>query len=259
MRVLPIALTLAALGTTTAAAQQGREFSWHGHLAAGQTLDIKGVNGDISAVAASGDEVEVTAVKHARHSDPGSVQIKVVPYDAGVTICALYPTPSGREPNECLPGGHGRSSTRDNDVAVDFTVKVPAGVKLHATTVNGGVEATGLRADADAHTVNGAVRLETTGLASASTVNGSVIASLGRADWSGSMEFSTVNGSIHLTLPADISTEVRAETVNGDISTDFPLTIQGRLSHRRLRGTIGKGGRELRLSTVNGAIELRRR
>lgn len=258
MRILPIVLALTAAGST-AAAQQGRQFSWHGHLVSGQTLDIRGVNGGITVGPASGDEIEVTADKHARRSDPASVQVKVVPYQGGVTICALYPTPPGRPENECLPGGRGRSSTHDNDVVVDFNVKLPAGVKLNATTVNGAVEATGLRADADARTVNGSVRIETTGLASATTVNGSVNATLGRADWDGTLEFSTVNGGIHLTLPAGVSTVVRAETVNGDISTDFPLTIQGRFSHRRLRGTIGNGGRELRLSTVNGAIELRRR
>jgi len=44
--------------------------------------------------------------------------------------------------------------------------------------------------------------------------------------------------------------------VNGDIETDWPLTVSGRFSQRRLHGTIGAGGRGLSLSTVNGEIRL---
>ena len=39
-------------------------------------------------------------------------------------------------------------------------------------TVNGGIEATGLKADAEATTVNGGVELDSTGTARALTVNG---------------------------------------------------------------------------------------
>lgn len=60
-------------------------------------------------------------------------------------------------------------------------------------------------------------------------------------------------------LPADAGAEVKAQTVNGDIRTDFPLTVQGRILRRRLSGTIGAGGRQLDLETVNGSIELRRK
>jgi DUF4097 and DUF4098 domain-containing protein YvlB len=52
--------------------------------------------------------------------------------------------------------------------------------------------------------------------------------------------------------------ELKAETVNGDITTDFPLTVQGRLSKRRISATIGSGGRQLSLSTVNGGIQIRK-
>ena len=111
---------------------------------------------------------------------------------------------------------------------------------MHAVVVkvkiNGDVEAVGLRGDVEASSVNGSVRVSTTGLAEASTVNGSVEATLGRSDWSGSAQFTTVNGGITLTLPANLSAEVRAETVNGDFDTDFPLTVTGKFGPRRMRG-----------------------
>ena len=49
-------------------------------------------------------------------------------------------------------------SVRDNDVNVEFRVKVPAGVRFVGRTVNGGIEASGITADAEAHTVNGGRR-----------------------------------------------------------------------------------------------------
>ena len=68
----------------------------------------------------------------------------------------------------------------------------------------------------------------------------------------------TVNGSITLTLPPDLNTDVKATTVNGDISSDFPMTISGRVSRRKVEGTIGGGGRLLSLDSVNGSITLKR-
>src|SRR5439155_23279652 len=103
----------------------------------------------------------------------------------------------------------------------------------------------GLKADVKASTVNGSVRVTTTGLAEASTVNGSVYVEMGRADWTNELEFSTVNGGITLILPDKLDAEVRASTVNGDLVTDYPMTISGRFGPRRMRGTIGAGGRSL--------------
>src|SRR5438128_1400344 len=102
------------------------------------------------------------------------------------------------------PMDGGRSSTRDNDTVVDFTVQVPAGIGLVARTVNGSVDADGLRSDTDASTVNGSVNVTTTGTARASTVNGSIRAEMGQAAWSNGAKFSTVNGDVTLRMPAAV-------------------------------------------------------
>jgi hypothetical protein len=253
-------LLIAALVSTAAVATAGaQDFNWHGRLAAGKRLEVKGVNGDVRAVLASGAEAVVNAKKHSRRSDPDDVKIEVVESDDGITICAVYPTPArARRENICEPGDHWSSSTDNNDVTVDFEVQVPAGIEFNGQTVNGEMSAEGLKGDVRASTVNGSVRVTTTGLAEASTVNGSVYAQMGRSDWTNDLEFSTVNGGITLILPGKLDTELRANTVNGDIETDWPLTITGRFSQRRLRGTIGAGGRGLNLSTVNGEIRLKK-
>ena len=182
--------------------------------------------------------------------------MKVLQHADGVTICAVYPVSNGRRENECLAGGGGRNNVQNNDVVVHWTVKVPNGVRFEGHTVNGDVSAEGMRADAAVHTVNGSVRVSTTGYAEATTVNGSVNASFGQANWAEPLRISTVNGGITLNLPADLSSDVRAETVNGDIESDFPLTVSGRFNRRKISGTIGKGGRAMYLSTVNGSIGL---
>jgi hypothetical protein len=226
------------------------DFNWSGTVSPGQTLAVKSVNGAIHAELAAGNTIEVSARKTAQHSDPNSVEIRVVPSSAGVTICAVYPNDSGLS-NDC-----NNSNTRNNDVVVDFTVKVPAGVHFEPSTVNGSVHAKGLKSDVDAASVNGSIHVETSGLTRASTVNGSIEATMGASSWDGALSFSSVNGSIDLTMPAAVNADVHATSVSGSISSDFPLTMNGAISKGNVRAKIGAGGPELKFSTVNGAVRL---
>ena len=236
---------------------EAQDFTWNGPVDRGDRVEIKGINGAIDASYTSGSDVRVRAEKKAKKDDPAQVRIEVVEHSGGVTICAVYPDDGGRK-NECKPGDEGHLSSRDNDVSVHFTVEVPAGVALHASSVNGGVDAAGLQSDVHASTVNGGINVSTSGLAKANTVNGSIKASMGRADWTGDLDFETVNGSITVEMPASVGAHVKASTVNGGMETDFPLTIQGKFSNRKMEGTIGGGGRDLNLETVNGSIRLKK-
>jgi hypothetical protein len=236
VRNILLALMLISATAGSAAAQAG-DFQWSGTVAPGKTIEVRGVNGDVRAVASDGSSARVEATRHARRSDPEGVRIEVVEHDGGITICAVYPTPEGsRSQNGCRPGG-GSNNVQDNDVQVDFVVRVPAGVHFAGNTVNGKVEIEGLASDVRAATVNGDVSIQTTGFVSRAA---------------------TVNGNIVVEVPAGLNAEVRGSTVNGTIESDFPIVLTGRVGPRSLRGTIGNGGRELRVSTVNGSIRLRR-
>jgi hypothetical protein len=251
------AALIVGLTPASASAQASAPFDWRGTVLQGNTIEIEGVNGDVTAEP-GGSEVEVHAVRRGRKNNPEDVQIEVVEHGEGVTICAVYPSTDGR-PNECKPGEGGRMSVQNNDVSVTFTVKVPSGVRFAGKTVNGDIEAKGLAGAVSLTTVNGSVNFSTSSYGDATTVNGSITGALGSSAWSGDLNFSTVNGSITLDLPADISTDLRATTVNGEITTDFPITVSGRVNRRSLNGTIGGGGRSLELETVNGSVKLRRR
>jgi DUF4097 and DUF4098 domain-containing protein YvlB len=259
MRIRSLFASLSALALLVsprpAAAQ---DFQWHGPVAQGRTIEIKGVNGDIRAEPSGSNEVEVVAVKRATRDNPDSVKIEVVPHAGGVTICAVYPSRDAQKPNQCLPGDEGRMNVQNNDVSVRFIVKVPAGVALVGKTVNGEIDAKRLNGDVALTTVNGSVNFSTTAGGRASTVNGSIHGEMGRADWTDTLKMTTVNGSITLTLPPGLNTDVKASTVNGDIASDFPVTMSGRISRRRMEGTIGGGGRLLALDSVNGSITLKR-
>lgn len=233
------------------------QFHWSGSLPPGSTLEVKGVNGAVHAEPAGDDQSEVEAVKRARRGDPNEVRIEVVEHEGGVTICAVYPDGDDDRPNQCLPGDAGHLSARRSNVTVEFTVRVPDGVHFIGRTVNGAISAEDLQGNVDIGTVNGSARFSTAGYGVARTVNGSITGRLGAADWDGELEFESVNGSITLSFADQLNADVEMRTVNGSLDTDFPLTAQGRISRRRLRGTIGTGGRTLMLSTVNGSIRLR--
>jgi hypothetical protein len=235
------------------------DFRWHGFVAVGSAIEIKGINGDVRAQPGTGSEVEVVALRKGRRSDPDEVRLEVVEHGGGTTICAVYPARDGDRPNECKPGNDGRMNVQNNDVTVAFTVRVPPGVRFDGRTVNGDVDADSLAGPLSLHTVNGSVTFSTSAYGDAATVNGSIKGAMGATDWAKDLDFTTVNGSITLDLPVNLSTDVRARTVNGEISTDFPMTITGRINPRRLDGTIGAGGRTLQLDTVNGSVRLRRR
>ncbi|MBE0592656.1 MAG: DUF4097 family beta strand repeat protein [Gemmatimonadales bacterium] len=261
MRFFPILVAAGVMGATAlpmSATPQGTDFQWSGRLDRGKAIEIKGINGAITARATTGAEVQVTAVKHAgAKGDVADVTFKVVEGANGVTICAVYPGTEG-EPNECVQGSGGRMNVKENNTRVDFTVHVPAGVNFIGKTVNGDIETDRIGGNVHATTVNGDVSVAAAGYVRATTVNGSIEASLGRADWQGDLEFSTVNGGIALRLPDGVGAEVTAGTVNGSFETDFPLTVQGKWGPKHVTGTIGSGGRKLTLNTVNGNVSLRR-
>ena len=236
--------------------QQQQEFRWSAVLASGQTIEIKGINGSVTAEPSSGDRVEVVAVKIGRRSDPRQVEIATVEHAGGVTVCAVYPS-SGSRANSCAPGDGGRMNTRNNDVQVRFTVRVPEGVNLAARTVNGSIKAASLQGDLFAQTVNGSIDLSTTGAAKATTVNGSIKAQIGATTLHDDLEFTTVNGSITLVLPDGLNANIRASTVGGRVTTDLPLTVSQR--GREARGILGSGGAQIQLNTVNGSVRLRTR
>jgi len=251
--VLGILLPLAAHGV--------QDFTWSGRVEPGAAVEIRGISGMIEAVASDGDQVEVVATRFGDPDDVERVSFDVIEDRDGVVVCALYPIRhrSRRHRDRgCRRHGSTGGDIDDLDVDVEFVVRVPSGVGFTGHLVSGEISATGLDAEVEAATVSGDIRISTTDVASANTVSGSIEASLGRTDWSGSLRFNSVSGDITVALPDNPSLDVRFNSLSGDIQSDFPLTIQGRRSFvgSNLRGAVGGGGPELRINTVSGDLRL---
>lgn len=278
-RIFSLAALACAVPFFAAAAQAGLgrdvdTWRWDGKVEAGSWMRIYNMNGSVDVTSSPDNQVHVVAEKNSTRGDRRDVSFEVVQGSGGnITICAIF-----YENTRCEED-HYSSHNNDNErnrVTVSFRVQIPRGVKSGAFTVNGAVSVLGATSEVNATTVNGAVEVTdvggpvkartvngdvtvnaVNGPVSANTVNGSVNVSIKKLVTSDDMTFTTVNGSVRIDLPRDFDADVTFDTMNGGISSDFPVQLSGRFGPRHARGTIGKGGRELRARTVNGSISLR--
>ncbi|HEX6943019.1 MAG TPA: DUF4097 family beta strand repeat-containing protein [Gemmatimonadaceae bacterium] len=268
----PGALMLALTFTASAGAQErgssDRDFRWDGSISSGRWVYARNLNGSVKVERATGNRLEVTAVKRWRRGNPEDVKVEVTRVGSGegdVLVCAIW-----RDLTEdCDERGYRTQNNRnrrdrwsrdndDDDVSLEITVRVPEGVKLDISSINGGLDITGATAEVEAHTVNGGIEARSSGgPVNASTVNGEIDVRMG-AIGNGNLDFSTTNGSITVTVPDGLNADITMRTVNGSVGSDFPMTVNGRISPRRIAATIGRGGMKIDLTTVNGSIDLRR-
>ena len=262
-----LALTLATASLAVAAgAQEARtsadnRFEWSGSVARGGWIRIKNLNGRVNVRQANGSTARIVGVKNVRRGDSDYVRFFSEPLpDGGILVCALWGDNAECDEDSYRTNNRNRHDDgRRNETDVEFTVELPSGVNVGASTVNGDVDVVGATAEVKASSVNGDVTASSSGgPVSGSTVNGSLRARMGSVPSDADLHFSTVNGSIDITLPDNFEADVELRTVNGSFRTDFPMTLDGRMSPRHLRAKIGRGGRDLEASTVNGSIDIRK-
>ena len=258
LAALMLALAPAVLGAQDR--QSERAFTLNERIPAGQWLRVRNVIGEVRVRASTSDRVEIVGTKTWRRGDPAIVRIesRKAP-DGSILVCAFWTENATCDEDGYRSRGEGRGN-RNNDVSVDFEVRLPKGVNVGAWSVNGQVSVDGATGEVEAGSVNGSVDATSSGgPVQASSVNGTVHARMGRAGSTEDLSFSSVNGNVIAEFGEDIDAQVELSTVNGRFQTDWPVTISGRVDPRRLRATIGKGGRRIRMSTVNGNVELRKR
>ena len=262
-QVLAAALSVLVLASSAAAQERASsdDFTWQGRVPAGEWLQVRNINGQISVDRATGDQVEVVATKRWRKGNPADVRIETTRFGSGnqsALVCAIWDAQT-----TCDERGYHNQPRRwnnDNDVSVDFIVKLPAGVRAELTSVNGTIRVVGASAEIIAETVNGGIDAATSvGPIRAETVNGDITVRMDALRGSEDLEFETVNGDVTAILPANFQGDVELETVNGRLYTDFPITVQGRFDPRHMRATIGSSERSLKLATVNGNVRLEKR
>ena len=235
------------------------EFRYEARISAGLSIEIKGVNGDLVVEESDGKDVEVVARKTGDLDDPSEVKMSVVEHDRGATICALYPGGGKAAAGTCDEGATASALPSGNDVKVDFLVRVPRGVRFVGRTANGKVQAHRVSGGVEAHTVNGNIEIDGSGPAHATSVNGSIRATM-QAGQQQESQLQTVNGNLTLTLASLDPVRLFAATTNGGIAMQFPVSQTVEESAHHLVAQLGGERKicqpEIRMRTVNGDIRL---
>jgi hypothetical protein len=153
----------------------------------------------------------------------------------------------------------------------DLTLTVPVETSLSLKTVMGDISVEGVHGETDVTTTHGRVTLtDVSGTVVASSSMGSLKVSMDRLDPAKPLSFSSFNGNVDVTFPADVKANLKFRTDHGEIWSDFDVAISGRQTggmhplvtngvyragaDRNLYGTINGGGVEVSFRTYNGKI-----
>jgi DUF4097 and DUF4098 domain-containing protein YvlB len=107
----------------------------------------------------------------------------------------------------------------------------------------------------------------------ANTVNGDVIVGFNTVDPHAAMAFSTLNGKVDVSFPADLKANVKLQAEQGDVYSDFdvdidkgPHKVEKSTEDHMYRitiddwvyGKINGGGPEIMMKTTNGSVYVRK-
>jgi hypothetical protein len=208
-------------------------------------FSLENVNGGITVATWNEPQVRIEADKAATSEAAlRNLKVEIEGEDDSIRVRTRMPKGS------FFFGGGGK---------VDYRITVPTGARVRVESVNGSVEVVAVAGELRAQTTNGNVEVrEASGAVEATSVNGSVRVGFAALTSEADHKFSTVNGSITLSLPEGAGGRVEATTVNGSVENDLPLEAAEKGSRRRLAGRFGKGTGSLEASTVNGSIRFKR-
>ena len=171
-----------------------------------------------------------------------------------------------------------RISTDSVQRSIDLIITVPVHTSLSLHTVNdGNISVTGVDGELDVNDVNGEVDLKNIGgSVVAHALNGHVMVTFNRIDPQKPMAFSSLNGDIDVTFPADLKANVNLRTDNGEVYSDFDIKLVANAPQqtvedergkggkyrvkvdKTVRGSINGGGPEMQFKNFNGNIYIRK-
>ena len=240
---------------------------------AAHQLVIDNLNGSISVTGYDGKDVQVSA----RRVNWGDSRDRLAEGKKKITLdisredgkIVLYVN----TPWRCGDGSPAfdRRDYYGYDADFTFDVRVPVETEVFLKTVNkGSITVTGVNGDFEVHNVNGPVEMKTIGGSGlVSTVNGGLDVRFSRNP-AGRCGFHTVNGTIEISVPDDLSADLRLKTFNGEVRSDFDVTglpqqppPPRKIGRRTVYGgdeffavRAGKGGPEMMFETLNGDIRI---
>jgi DUF4097 and DUF4098 domain-containing protein YvlB len=178
------------------------------------------------------------------HSGSGNIEV------AGVRSEVQAQTGSGdirmRDIGSRLRVQTGSGNIRAEDVAAPFSAQAGSG-DIEASLTGSG--------DVDVHTGSGTIHLRgIKGGLRARTGSGNI-----ETDGSvtGPWELHSGSGNIRMAVGSASGFNLDLHTSSGSIHSDLPITVQGSMSPRELKGSVKGGGPEVAVSTGSGDVEIR--
>ena len=180
-----------------------------------------------------------------------------------------------------MMGANFTAEERENVVTInsrghgsdDMEVQVPRNATLKVKTMSGEIVIDGVRGEIEASSHNGEVTLTNVeGSVVAHSLNGDIKVTLNKVE-PRPMSFSTMNGDIDVTMPADTKARLKLRNDRGEVYTDFDMKLQaspkveqGQRENGRYRvrfertvlADINGGGPEMSFVTVKGEIKIRK-
>jgi DUF4097 and DUF4098 domain-containing protein YvlB len=188
---------------------------------------------------------EIDGVAGAVNVDAGSGDVRI----GNVGNSVLAQTGSGDMQLENIKGDvrakTGSGSIRATEIAggfegetgsghIDLQQSAPGSVRVK--TGSGGIEARGVRGSLEARAGSGEI-----------TAEGEP-----RAGWI----VHTGSGSVRLRLDTDAAFDLNAHTSSGSITVNRPVTVQGLINRKEIRGRVRGGGPQVEVQTSSGNIEI---
>ena len=146
-----------------------------------------------------------------------------------------------------------------NSVSGDIEIYDVIG-DVDASTVSGDVTVERIKGSIEAETVSGEIELldvTDAKVIKAGTVSGSV-KYVGKIYADGRYHLKSHSGCIDMIIPSDSSFDLEAKTFSGDIETDFDITVSGKISRKKLSGSVNGGGAEIVIKTFSGDVYLKK-
>jgi hypothetical protein len=157
-------------------------------------------------------------------------------------------------------------------------ITVPAATSLQLQSSNGAIDVDGVSGECDLSSHNGAIRATNiSGTVLADTHNGPIRVTINRVDTGKPIAFTSYNGPIDVTLPADVKANLKLRALQGEVYTDFDVKLtpvagetlteknaSGEAKYRLktsqvINGTINGGGVDASFTTYNGKILIRKK
>lgn len=251
--LLPVLLLVSACDIAMADFREQETAEWRKtyELQAGGRVEVGNVNGKIEVTPGQGNTVEIYAKKI------GKAGSKEAAKQALERIQILDSTAGGVIKVETKVNRDGGGMFNHAQAQVEYVVRVPANAELKVSTVNGGVEISGLSGRITAETTNGGIRgHDIAGEIEAVTTNGGVEVDLAAVP-EGGVKLECTNGGIELRVPKDAKATISARVANGGIDTGgLNLVTRGEATHRRVDGDLNGGGPRISLEGTNGGISI---